>query len=84
MELPRSGESLERAYAIAREYLPYDAVVTGQPTPALQHVRSRQFAAVMPDELLGERAAPGDLFVRYNIAGERVASITFGSGHPSG
>jgi hypothetical protein len=84
VDLPQPYRLLNDMYGIASEYLPYDARLLRQPAAHLQHYRSQQFENVMPDELLGDSADPGDVFVRFNLRDGRVASMVLGSGHPSG
>jgi hypothetical protein len=84
VDFPEPYKLLDDMYAVAAEYLPYDSQLLRQPSPNLQHYRSRQFENVMPDELLGGSAEPGDIFVRFNVRAGRVTSLVLGSGHPSG
>ena len=84
VDLPEPYKFLNDMYQVAAEYLPYDAELVRQPSANLQHYRSQQFENVMPDELLGGSAEPGDIFVRFNTRDGRVTSLVLGSGHPSG
>jgi hypothetical protein len=84
VEMPEPYRQLDDMYGVAAEYLPYDAQLIRQPAAHLQHYRSQQFENVMPDELLGASADPGDIFVRFNLREGRVVSFVLGSGHPSG
>lgn len=84
VELPEPYRLLNDSYALASEYLPYDARLIRQPSATMQHYRSQQFSNIMPDELIEDRTSPGEIFVRFNVRDGRVVSLQIGSGHPSG